>query len=494
MKKYLVLLLIIFIYGCSVKPPSKDVIRIRLKEDPTTLDPAFIVDVAGGAIAAKLYNGLVKLDDKCNIVPDIAESWNISRDGLIYTFNLRKDVKFSDGTVLTADTVKKSFERVIAKSPRKWIFEKVSEFKILDNNTIQIKLKERFSPFISMLTMPNAYISPDGKKGKKGTDLFILTLWEHDKKLVLESNPFYFGSPAKTKKIEYQVIPEEFTAQTEFDMGNLDIMEVSPIQWAGIIKDKKNKAKKFSQTGLNTYYIGFNCRKPLFQNIKFRQALNYAIDRQAIIDSVMQGQAEPAWGPVPPSLLKAVASYKYSYLPNKSKKLLGGKGYFLENPIRLYVRSQAQAIQIAETIQYYFGKVGIRVIITPLEWSAFKKAVDGGEADMFLMSWWGDYPDPENFLFPTFHSSNMGSGGNRAYFKNKVIDEMIEKAQKELDTKKRDELYEKLNRCLSRQAPWLFLWNAKELYITQPYISGFRQYPLYNGDKGTEIQVQEKKV
>lgn len=483
MKKYL-LLLLVFTYGCAVKPLPGGVVRIRLRENPTTLDPALIVDVAGGAIAAKLFNGLVRVDEACKIIPDIAESWEVSEDGLVYTFKLHKGVKFVNGKILTAYDVKRSFERIIRESPRKWIFEKVSKIHVINDLELQIILKEPYSPFLSMLTMPNAYISPDGKTG---TGPYELISWEHDKKIVLKKRD------SAHLNIEYHIISEEFTAQAEFDLGNLDIMEVSPIQWLGVSKNKKNKAKQFSQTGLNTYYIGFNCRKPLFKNTRFRQALNYAIDRTAIINSILQGQAVPAWGPIPPALLKCKETYKYNYLPNKARRLLGGKYTMLENPIRLYVRAQAQAIQIAEVVQYYLSKIGAKVIITPLEWSAFKKAIDGGEADIFLMSWWGDYPDPDNFLFPTFHSDNIGAGGNRAYFQNKKIDKIIEKAQKELDLGKRSKLYYDTQRYISRQAPWIFLWHAKELYIIQSWVEGFKLYPIYNGEKGEDIKLQTSK-
>jgi len=488
LKKYIYLILLSFICGCISKQSSDDTVRIRLKEDPTTLDPVKIVDVAGGNVSAKIYNGLVRFDEGGNIIPDLTQSYNISSDGLEYLFKIRKDVKFSDGSVLTAYDIEQSFLRVITDSPRKWIFNKVSEIKVLDSHTIKIILKEKYSPFLQMLTMPNGYISKDGQTG---TGPFKLVLWEHDKKIILKKNNLYFSEIPKTEKIEYNIISDEFTAQTEFELGNIDVMEVSPIQWMSLKKWKKYP-KQFSQTGLNVYYIGFNLRKPVFQNIKFRQAVNYAINRSLIIKSVMQNQAEPSWGPVPMRLLETNKKYEYWYLPNKSKKLF--KGYKADMPVKLYVRAQAQAIQIAEAVQYYLNKVGVKIIIVPLEWSAFKSAVDNGECDMFLMSWWADYIDPENFLFPTFHSSNMGSGGNRSYFKNPNVDKIIEKAQREMDPKKRNTIYEDLNRYISREAPWVFLWNAKELYVTQSDVLGFRQYPLYNGDKGTTIEMQKSKV
>lgn len=466
MKRYLVIFVIFFVVGCAKKEDNPNMLRLRLKEDPTTLSPAYIVDVAGGVIAAKLYSGLVRFDENCEIVPDLAESWQIDLSGFKYTFKLRKDCG------VTAEDIKNAFNKIIAPetiSPRSWIFDKVKEFKVIDPFTFQIILTEQFAPFLSLLTMPNAYIENTGP--------YKLVVWEHDNKLILEPNPDYFGKMPKVKGIEYRVIPEEFTARTEFELGNLDIMEVSPIDWK---KLSKSEVHKYSQVGLNTYYVGFNCQKPPFNSIRVRQAFNYAIDKETIIKHILQGQAEPAGGPVPPVLLK-VKTIPYPYLPKRAKKMLEGISF--DKPLKIYVRSESQGIQIVETIQHYLAGIGIKTQIVPLEWSAFKEAVAEGEPDLFLMSWWADYPDPENFLFPTFHSSNWGAGGNRARFKNSIINKLIEEAQKKTDSK----LYGKIQILISRQAPWIFLWHRKELVVVQQQVRGFKPYPVYNSDKGTDV-------
>lgn len=484
MNRYILLLIFIFTTGCSVPANDNNTVYLRLKEDPTTLDPVYIVDVAGGVIAAKLYNGLIRFDDKWNIVPDLAESWTVSPDGLVYAFKIRKNVKFSDGRLLKSDIIKKSFERVLKESPRKWIFDKVKNIDTIGDYYLQIILKEQFSPFLSVLAMPNAYICSEGK----GTGPYVLKLWEHDKRLILEKNDLYFDVPAKVQKLEYNIISEEFTAKTEFDIGNIDIMEVMPMQF---VNTARHSSILCSQVGLNIYYIGFNCKKDLFKNVRIRQAFNYAINKNAMIKSVLRAQGVAAWGPVPSVLLKSNEEYPYDYLPNKAKKMLEKTDACVhKGSLRLYIRAQTQAIQIAEIIQYYLGDIGVKIDIVPLEWSAFKQAVNEGQADMFLMSWWADYPDAENFLFPTFHSANIGVGGNRTGFSNKNIDDLIQKAQKQMNKDKRDKLYNDLQKIISRQAPWIFLWNAKELIIINKRIQGFKLYPLYNSDKATDLEIK----
>ena len=498
-KIFQICLVMLLLTGCSGQQTENNYVRIRLKEDPTTLDPAYIVDVSGGIIAAKLYNGLVRIDEKCKLIPDIAESWQISDNGLIYTFKLRNDVKLSNGKKVTANDFLKCYQRILSPqtaSPRNWIFDKVKEFKVVSGLEFQIVLKEPFAPFLYLLCLPNAYLVVEDNLGTQSSTLdcvrgnlsttgpYIVSEWQHDNKLILEPNRYYFGERAKVPGIEYLVIPDNFTAKTEFELGNLDIMEVAADDWSRY--HDSAKWPTYSETGLNTYYLGFNCQDIRFRSCRLRQALNHAVDKETIIKHLLQGQAQEARGPVPPVLLENNL-IGYKYLPNKAKRLLQQSGVKFEQPIKLYVRAQKEAIRIAESIQHYLNAVGLETRIIPLEWSAYKEKVAKGEADLFLMSWWADYPSAENFLFPTFHSSNWGSGGNRARFKNLAIDRLIEKSQAEMDIEKRTALYRKIQRAIVCQAPWLFLWHKKDLAATQPWIKGMKLYPVYNSDKGTDV-------
>lgn len=490
LKFVLLIICVSLFWGCGKTGDDlSGFIRVRIKEDPTTLDPAYIVDVTGGMISAKLYNGLIRIDENARIKPDIAQSWKVSEDGLSYTFVLRNGVKFSDGKGITASDFLKCYSRIISPdvtSPREWIFDKVKEFKVISPTEFQIVLKEQFAPFIYLLTMPNAYLVSDNNLG---TGPYILYEWLHDNKLLLTPNPYYYDVAPKIKGIMYKVIPEDFTARTEFELGNLDVMGVSLQDWK--YYKQSDKWKMYSCTGLNTYYIGFNLNNPVFRSRRTRQAFNYAIDKEKIIEYLLGGQAEVSGGAVPSVLLdKNIEGY--SYLPNKAKKLLAQSGVKFDKPLNIYVRAQKESIRIVESIQHYFTEVGIETKIVPLEWSAYKEAINEGEADLFLMSWWADYPSAENFLFPTFHSSNWGSGGNRAFFKNDVIDRLIIQSQKESDDKKRILLYGKLNRLIAVQAPWAFLWNKRQLVVTQEWVDGYKIYPVYNGDKGTDIQLRKE--
>jgi peptide/nickel transport system substrate-binding protein/oligopeptide transport system substrate-binding protein len=491
-------------------------LELSLSEDPTSLDPAMIVDVSGGSVAAKLFSGLVRLDERMNIVPDLASEWRISEDGLAYTFSLRRDVRFHNGRLLTAHDVRYSFERVLSPdsgSRRKWLFEPVlgaadliegrtercEGLTVLDDHTIRIRLERPLSVFIGFLAMPNAYIVPREEVARWGGDFsdhvigtgpFTLVEWRHDEVLRLVRNRDYFGEAARVDAINYRVLPEEFSRIAEFEAGNIDIVEVPAAEFPRFSSDPFWQKQMKSRVGLNTYYLGFNCRSAPMNDPAFRHAINMAIDRQKIVDVTLQGRARLAVGPIPPELPgHGEERTGYAYDPERARQILLSLGDEARRPLKLYQRARRSSLEINEAVQYYLRKVGLEVEIVQLEWTAFKQAVSDGDADMFLLSWHADYPDAENFLFPVFHSSNWGASGNRAFYANPAFDSLIERAQRESDPQRRESLYREAGSLIIDDAPWVFLWHASDYFLTQPWVSGYEPPAIYNADKGTEISI-----
>ncbi len=513
---FLILLFSFLVFSCGRAERDYSELRLGLPQDPTSLDPAMIVDVAGASVAAKLFNGLVRFDETMNIAPDIASEWRVSGDGRVYTFHLRPDVVFHNGRRLTASDVKFSFERVLspqAGSRRKWLFEpvlgardfierrsnKVEGFTVIDERTIQITLERPLSVFLGFLAMPNAYIVPSEEIERWGKDFsdhvvgtgpFALEEWKHDEFLKLARNDGYFGVPAKVKAVTYRILPEDFTRVAEFEAGNLDVLEIPTAEFARLTADPFWQKHIESRVGLNIYYLGFNCRKPPMDRPAFRQAVNMAIDRQKIVDVTLQGRARLATGPIPPELPGHNPHVSgYSYDPSRARDMIHEFENELRRPLKLYQSADRRVLETTEAIQYYLEKAGIDVDIVQIEWTAFKQALSKGEADMFVLSWYADYPDAENFLFPVFHSSNWGAAGNRAFYRNPAFDALIEKAQREPDSKKRIDLYQEAEQLVVRDAPWVFLWHRTDFFLTQPWVSNFRPAAIVNADKGNEIEL-----
>ena len=504
--------------GCQEKGKHKlpGFLYLRLNTNPTTLDPALIVDVASANIAAKLFNGLVRFGARMEIVPDIARTIEVSPDGTRYSFELRPGVRFSNGREVAAADFKYSFERILnpgTKSPRTWVFsritgakkymegqaEELSGIRVKGKYELEVVLDKPFALFLQFLALPTAYCVPkeEVEQWKKdfsfhpvGTGPFILEEWKHNVSLKMTVNPDYFDNKAKVQGIIYRVIPEDLTAVYEFSSGNLDLLSIPQAEFRRFITHPQWKGLIKEAVTLNTYYLGLNCRKPPFDNPKVRQAMNYSIDREKILTTLLEGRGELAAGPIPPVLLPAGETVPgYGYNPDRARSLLKEAGYPDGFEIKIYQSSDQETLEVLEVIQQYLEKAGIRAQIIQREWSSFKEALNKGEADCFWLSWWADYPDAENFLFPTFHSGNWGAGGNRAYFKDGEIDRLIEEAQRTMASGKRLSLYREIERKIINQAPWVFFWHKKEYVVTQAWVKGVKLYPLPGVDKGTEASL-----
>lgn len=526
MKFKTILLSLIFLLSCSHKADRLDsFIYLRLNTNPTTLDPALVVDVMGGIISAKIFNGLVRFGEDLSIMPDIAESWSVSGNHRTYRFRFKKGVLFSNGREVTAGDFRYSFERILnpkTKSPNTWVLSKIkgaNEFmdrkteavegiKVIDDFTLEIILREPFAPFLGLLAMTAAYVVPKEDVEKWGEDFgthvsgtgpFILEEWRHGRNLKFRAREDYFEGRPEIKGIIYRIIPEDLTAIAEFEAGNLDAIGIPSAEFRHYTKSPKWKDKVVSYTGMNTYYLGMNCERPPLSNPLLRQTINYAIDREKILKTVYEGRGVLAKGPIPPLLTPSYpllekgvrGDFKgYSYNPEKAKELLKRAGYPDGFSIKIYLTADQETLDVVEAIQHYLNKVGIQAKITQLEWSAYKEALNRGEPDAFWISWWADYPDPENFLYPLFHSSNWGAGGNRTRFKDAEVDRTIEEAQREMDPERRYKLYEKAERRIIELAPWVFFWHRVDYAIHQEWVKGYKIYPIYSMDKGMEVRLE----
>jgi peptide/nickel transport system substrate-binding protein/oligopeptide transport system substrate-binding protein len=513
---FLLIFLLLILSPCSSKNRLEGYLYYRLNTNPTTLDPALIVDVTGGLIAAKLFNGLVRLGEDLSIQPDIAKDWSISTDGLTYTFRLKRGVYFSNRREVTAHDFKYSFQRILdpdSKSPNTWVLEKIlgaDEFmkgkakdikgiRVKDAHILEIRLKRPFFPFLSLLTMTAAYVvpfeeaerlGPDFSSHPGGTGPFVLKEWLPNRELKLEKREDYFDDPAKVKGIIYRIIPEDLTAVSEFELGNLDILTIPVSEYSRYRNDPAKQHLISSLKGINTYYLGLNCSKSPFYNSHLRRALTYAIDREKILNTIYEARGRLAAGPVPDIIREWKSPPSYEYNPQKSKEILRREGQE-SITIDFYITADQEVVDIAEVIQSYLKAIGINVKIKQLEWSAYKEALNRGEPNMFYLSWWADYPDPENFLFPLFHSSNFGAGGNRTRYRNPDVDSLIEKGQHTLNRKERNYLYKKAEEQIVEDAPWVFLWHRTDFTIRQPWVKDYKTFPIYSMDKGTEISLSK---
>ena len=513
------LMIIVFFSGISCQqaiPRKEGFLYLRLNTNPTTLDPALVVDVTGAFIAAKIFNGLVRFDQDLRLRPDLAEKWEVSPDGKTYAFFLHPGVHFSNGRKVTADDVKYSFERVLnpaTRSPRTWVFDRidgahefmkhqaseVSGITVKGTYLLTIHLTKPFGPFLSLLTLTTASVVPKEEVQKWGADFsfhvvgtgpFILHEWQHSQHLCLVGNPTHFRSPPHIKGIMYRIIPEDLTAIVEFEIGNLDIIRIPAPEFHRYYTHPGKRSIK-EQPGLNIYYLGLNCQHPPLNDVRVRQAICLAIDREKIRTTLFEKRGLLASGPVPPLLRKSFPPLKdyFPYNPTRARELLKEAGYPEGFPLTITITALPEVLDIVEVIQQYLQEVGITVSINQLEWSSFKETVAKGHTQAFWLSWWADYPDAENFLFPLFHSNNWGAGGNRSFYKNRDVDLLIEKAQQEPDETTRIRLFHEAEKTIIQEAPFVFFWHQTDYYLVQPWVNNFIPYPLSTSEDGTDFRL-----
>jgi peptide/nickel transport system substrate-binding protein/oligopeptide transport system substrate-binding protein len=218
-----------------------------------------------------------------------------------------------------------------------------------------------------------------------------------------------------------------------------------------------------------------------------------AVDRKHILNTVFEKRGVLAGGPIPPGLWKSRVLQQnregYSYDPDKARNLIreaGAEG----KTIRIYITPDPEVLDIIEVVQSYLSRAGLKAEIIQLDWSAFKQAVNEGEPDAFWLSWWADYPDPENFLFPLFHSASVGPSGNQARCIDPELDHLIETAQQTMDEKLRYRLYRQAEDRIIKNAPWVFMWHKADYFVIQPWVKDFKIYPLYSIDKRVDVNVK----
>jgi peptide/nickel transport system substrate-binding protein/oligopeptide transport system substrate-binding protein len=413
---------------------------------------------------------------------------------------------------VNAHDVYYSFARILnpsSRSPFTWVFDKIlgapdyvkgrtkeiEGLRVIDPYTLQIHLKKPFSPFLNLLSMTAAYVVPAEEIEKWGQDFsshpvgtgpYILEEWLPNRELKLEKRENYFDQPVKVRGIIFRIIPEDLTAVTEFEIGNLDVLTIPASVYSKYKNDMRMQEQISSLKGLNTYYLGMNCSRPPFNKPNIRRAMNYAIDKEKILNTLYEKRGRLSAGPLPDTMRKWDPPESYEYDPQKAGELIKDQG--LGNRIiNFYVTADQEVIDIAEVVQDYLKKLGVEVRIKQLEWSSYKDAINRGEPEMFYLSWWADYPDPENFLFPLFHSSNHGPAGNRTRYTNHRVDELIEKGQHTLDEKRRNMFYKQAEEIIAADAPWVFLWHRTDFTIRQPWIKNYTVYPIYSMDKGTDV-------
>ncbi len=465
--------------------------------DPRGLDPAYVDDGESAKVMCNIFEGLLQYKpDSTAIEPCLATEWNISADGKVYTFKLRQGVKFHDGTPFNADAVKFSVERQLPPNKiddmpyASFTFGLVEKVEKVDDYTVKFTLKEPNTPFLANLAMSLAapIVSPEAAKkfGDKfienpvGTGPYKFIKWDKSQSITLEKNNDYWGSKAKTDKVVFKFTKENSVRASELMTGAVDIIDgVDPND---VPKLEQSKMAIFKDKGMNINYMAFNCSRAPFNDPKLREAISYAINRDELVKFLYQGFAEKADSPMPsfiPGHNSAVKPYEYNVdkakalLKELGKENLEVKMIAYSNP-RPYNPVNGQ--KLAEAVQNYLAKVGIKAKIDVYPWTEYKQKTAQGEGDILFYGWVGDNGDADNFL-SLFDSNEIKSTLNVAKYVNPEVDKLLAKARAVPNGEERNKVYQQMQEIVAKDAPWLPISHAASMAAYSPKVKNFRVHP-----------------
>jgi peptide/nickel transport system substrate-binding protein len=472
--------------------------------EPKSLDPHAVTAANDFRILANIYDGLVRFADG-TLTPEaaLAESWTISDDGLTYTFTLRDGVMFHDGTALDAEAVKFNFDRMLKEDhpfhdtgpfPLAFFFGSVTSTEAPDARTVVFTLSEPFAPFISNLATPTGYIvSPaavmehkkDFGRSPSGTGPFKFGEWKSNELVAVEKNADYWDGAPALDAVVFRPITDANTRTAEMLAGGLDLMvEVPPVSLSEFQNDS---FRIVEAAGPHLWFLILNCKSGPFADKKVRQAANYAVNKEALVNDVLEGTAAVAAGPTPPAFSWAYneALQPYPYDPDKARALLAEAG--VTNPkVTFFVTEGGSGmldpVAMGTAIQADLAAVGFDVTIQTYEWNTFLGEVNPGlegKADMAEMAWMTSDPDTLPFLALRTEAWPDKGGFNSGYYSNPEVDDLLQKARVSTSLDERAGLYKKMQEIVQDDAPWLFVANWKQNAVATAAVQGVELQPSF---------------
>ena len=488
--------------GEAADSEYKDTLVYALNTDVQSMDPQIQNDTTSEQVVKMLYNTLLKFEDDGTVVGDLAESWSVSEDKLTWTFNLKQGVKFHNGKELTSADVKATFDRALnAEAGGLRTTEIIKMFTAVeapDPYTVTITTDGPYGPMESLMCnmslgiMDADYIEKYGLdlgtsvEGENGTGPFKVVSWERDQEIVVERFDDYFGTPAKLQTVVYTIIPEAASRVIALETGEVDVIDKPTDEDLARLEADTENFTVLRKPTISQRLFRFGCNDPIISNTKVRQAIVYAIDRQAIIDALFTGSAYPSTAPLAP------VTFGYSNLGEieqdleLAKSLLAEAGYPDGFDTKIVTTERYQnGIELAEIISQQLAEIGINAKIEVWEWSALSASWNGITADefdqpIFIMGAGPSMRDADGGLRGLYTTSETGlNDRNYGFYSNAEVDALIEQGMQETDQQKRVEIYKEAMEILYREDPVAFwLFDMYGLAITSSKVEGVTLSPI----------------
>jgi len=476
--------------------------------DVQALDPIRVTDSESIEVGGLLFEGLVRWKPgTTDVLPGLATSWQVSPDGTRWTFHLRENVVFHDGTPLDAGAVVFSFERLLdpehpnyLSGPdaiyRRTLLKGITKLVALDAKTVEIHVARPYAPLLGDLAM-YPLVSPTavrmwGDKFKEhpvGTGPFAFEAWNKGEHVVVHRFENYWGAKPAIGRIVFRVIVDARQRLVELESGSVDLAtSILPDEQPFV--DLHPDLVLYATPGNDVSYLAFNTQQAPWNDRRVRRAVSYAINKEPIVKLAYQGRAIAADGPLPPAQWAYHSpKTKYSYDPVLARKLLGeaiaDKTFDPEKTYNLYSLSTprpylSQPERVARFLQSALAQVGIKTRLELLPYAAHKEIVESGRHDLAVFGWIGDTGDPDNFLYVLFHSNNAvaPSAQNIAFYSDPGVDTLLNDAQAASDQATRSGLYAVVQDRIASDAPWVPLAHSGFVVAARAELDGVILSPL----------------
>lgn len=471
--------------GGSDTAQVKDTLIVAHGSDAQTLDPHYTNDQPSSRVSVQIYSQLVEVDQDMNLMPGLATSWEQINDTTTQ-FRLREGVLFHNGEELKASDVKFTFERMIASPTVAHIVDAIEAVEVVDDYTVNVMTSEPFGPLLYHLSHTAASIlsekavteaGEDYGQHPVGTGPYQFIDWSVGDRITMEAFDDYYGGKQEIQNLVYRNITEGTNRAIALETGEIDVAyDIEAIDKSTIID--KSGLELIEEESLSQTFISFNTRKAPLDNKKVRQAIGYSINADDIVEAVVLGAGRPANSPIGPKVSGHNPNAKlYSQNYEKARELLAEAGYPDGFTTSMWVSDSPVAVQMAQVIQAQLRQVGILMAIEVVEWGAFLDGTNRGEHDMLMMGWVTVTGDADYGLYALFSSNTHGGAGNRSFYSNERVDELLRAGRISSDHEERRMIYAELQEILQDELPIFSTHYTFQNVGVQSNVKGFQLAP-----------------
>ncbi len=483
--------------GPAVTPTRGGVLVIASGTDAVALDSATSPDAPTFAILDHIVEGLFTLTPEGNIEPRLVTSYTSTPDGLTWTLRIRPGVRFHDGTPFDAEAAKFNLDRVLdpaTRAPFRFLIDRITSVTVVDPMTIRLTTAAPFGPLLAHLThsaigmqSPTAIrrTGVDYPRHPVGTGPFKFKEWVRGDRVSVTRNDDYWGEKAFVDEVQFRVIPEDGARVLALEGGSIHVAVRVPPREIDRLKGHRDLGVVVSES-LRTIFVGFNVTRPPFNDRRLRQALNYAINKRAIVSSVLNGTARVSDAPIPPNVEGYSKTMTYEWDMDRAEALLREAGFSRARPLRAvfhhptgrYIRDA----EIAAGIQGLARRVGIELEMRTMEWGAYlaftNRPQPENDTQMYLIGWGTVTGDADYGLYALFHSSQWApASNNRGFYKNERVDTLLDQGRRTIDPGERKKFYAEAMRIIMEDAPWLFLHSESQVTGIRHAVQGVVVHP-----------------